>query len=386
MGKRRLPGEGSIFRLETQRPDGSIRVRYRASVSYGGRDSRSFRTKTCRTYAEARAALRELLDDQREMRDPSKLSLGVYLRSWLADTVQVAANTRRGYEDALAHLDPIAHVRLDLLDADAIERCVNAMVTRRRYGGGEPASAKTKRNVISMLRTALAVAEERGKVRTNVAMQVKLPKVPRRKPDFDMTPEMARSVLAAIAGDPLEAAYALAMVGLREGEILGLATPADVNLGESPWVWPRYQNEGQGPKARRVELKTRGSEEPVPIPRFVAERLRAHLASASRPIAPIDGALVFVNRHGYCVNASWFSHHLERLTERAGLPVMTPHDLRHGASTLLAEAGVHPRVAQELLRHSTSRTTMEVYTHVSRKQEREAADVLDRIVGDRSYT
>ena len=52
------------------------------------------------------------------------------------------------------------------------------------------------------------------------------------------------------------------------------------------------------------------------------------------------------------------------------------HDLRHGAATLLVGAGVHPRVAQQLLRHASSKTTTEIYSHVTAAQERQAADAM----------
>lgn len=59
---------------------------------------------------------------------------------------------------------------------------------------------------------------------------------------------------------------------------------------------------------------------------------------------------------------------------------MRLHDLRHGAASLLVGAGVHPRIAQELLRHASSKTTMEIYSHVSAAQQREAAEVLQRTI------
>jgi integrase len=54
--------------------------------------------------------------------------------------------------------------------------------------------------------------------------------------------------------------------------------------------------------------------------------------------------------------------------------------LRHGAATLLIGAGAHPRVAQELLRHASSRTTMEIYGHVSAGQQREAVELLEKAI------
>jgi hypothetical protein len=57
---------------------------------------------------------------------------------------------------------------------------------------------------------------------------------------------------------------------------------------------------------------------------------------------------------------------------------MRLQDMRHGAVSLLIDAGAHPRVAQELLRHAPgSRVTMERYGHVTAGQQRAAADLLE---------
>ena len=57
---------------------------------------------------------------------------------------------------------------------------------------------------------------------------------------------------------------------------------------------------------------------------------------------------------------------------------MRLHDMRHGAASLLVDAGARPRIAQELLRHAPgSRITMERYAHVTAGQQRDAADLLD---------
>lgn len=45
--------------------------------------------------------------------------------------------------------------------------------------------------------------------------------------------------------------------------------------------------------------------------------------------------------------------------------VLDFHSLRHTFGTLLAASGVHPRVAQDLMRHSTITLTMGIYTHPS---------------------
>jgi hypothetical protein len=55
---------------------------------------------------------------------------------------------------------------------------------------------------------------------------------------------------------------------------------------------------------------------------------------------------------------------------------MRLRDLRHGAAFLQVGADVHPRMAQQLLRHTSSKTTTEIDGHLSAAQEREAAEVL----------
>ncbi|MEO6349473.1 MAG: tyrosine-type recombinase/integrase [Candidatus Limnocylindrales bacterium] len=112
------------------------------------------------------------------------------------------------------------------------------------------------------------------------------------------------------------------------------------------------------------------------MPQFVFERLRAHIARdvTCRPIVPLGDYLVFVSENGLAINGSWFTKHFQALLQRSDLPRMRLHDMRHGAATLLVDAGAHPRVAQELLRHAPgSRVTMERYAQVTAAHQREAA-------------
>lgn len=52
------------------------------------------------------------------------------------------------------------------------------------------------------------------------------------------------------------------------------------------------------------------------------------------------------------------------LLREVGLPHMRLHDLRHSAATILLVEGVHPKVVQERLGHSTVAMTLDVYSHV----------------------
>ena len=52
------------------------------------------------------------------------------------------------------------------------------------------------------------------------------------------------------------------------------------------------------------------------------------------------------------------------------------HSLRHTFGSLLAASGVHPKIAQELMRHSNINLTMSIYTHAQTSQVEAAVNGL----------
>ena len=139
---RRRQGDGSVFRRKS---DGA----WLAQLSSGPRGHRSYQTRSARSKGEASRKLEQLKADRRAGLDLSRQSLGDYLRRWLDESARltVSANTFRGYEDVLIHLEPIAAIPLAKLSADDIEACCNRMVTHRPNAKSQrPASPKTVRN------------------------------------------------------------------------------------------------------------------------------------------------------------------------------------------------------------------------------------------------
>jgi len=53
------------------------------------------------------------------------------------------------------------------------------------------------------------------------------------------------------------------------------------------------------------------------------------------------------------------------------------HDLRHSHATQLLAEGIHPKIAQERLGHSTITTTLNLYSHVTDTMQNHAAEKLD---------
>jgi integrase len=71
------------------------------------------------------------------------------------------------------------------------------------------------------------------------------------------------------------------------------------------------------------------------------------------------------------------THEFAKVACVKDVPRVRFHDLRHSHATQLRSAGVHPKVAQERLGHSTITTTLDLYSHVTETMQGDAAAKLD---------
>ena len=72
---------------------------------------------------------------------------------------------------------------------------------------------------------------------------------------------------------------------------------------------------------------------------------------------------------------------LKALLERAALPTVRFHDLRHTCATLLLRQGVHVKYVQELLGHADISLTLNVYSHVLPDMGDAATGAMDAALG-----
>ena len=72
---------------------------------------------------------------------------------------------------------------------------------------------------------------------------------------------------------------------------------------------------------------------------------------------------------------------LGSLLDRAGLPPLRFHDLRHACATLLLLQGVHPKIVSEMLGHSSVAITLQAYSHVLPDMQKQATEAMDRLFG-----
>jgi integrase len=93
-----------------------------------------------------------------------------------------------------------------------------------------------------------------------------------------------------------------------------------------------------------------------------------------------DDELVFNDIAGKPLLPDTVSHAWAKLVRRTGLQGIRLHDARHTHASLMLKQGVHPKVVQERLGHSTISTTLDLYSHVAPGLQQAAAEGFDRMV------
>ncbi|MBI2320580.1 MAG: site-specific integrase [Chloroflexi bacterium] len=183
--------------------------------------------------------------------------------------------------------------------------------------------------------------------------------------------------LDAVQGDRLEALYTVALsVDLRQGEALSLRWE-DVNL-EQRRLSVRYALQRIGGKLQLVEPKTAKSRRTLALPAFAVTALRAHKVRQLEERVRLgahwrDTGFIFTSSVGTPLEARNVVRQSRAHLQRAGLPRRRFHDLRHSAATLLLAQGEELRNIMELLGHSQSSITGNLYAHVLDAQVLDAA-------------
>ena len=232
-------------------------------------------------------------------------------------------------------------------------------------------SPRTVQYLHVVLHRALKQALRWSFVTRNVAEAVDPPKV-HKKEVTPLSPEQTRVFLKAAseAGDRLEALYVLAIhTGMRQGELLALKWE-DVDLDAG---------------VLRVKgTKTARSRRTVKLSETALKALGSHL---TRQLGEIDrvgsmwreNGLVFATAIGTPLNRHNLTQRsFKPLLDRAGLPRIRFHDLRHTCATILLSQGVHAKFVQELLGHATIAITLDTYSHVLPGMGGATAEAMDK--------
>ena len=71
---------------------------------------------------------------------------------------------------------------------------------------------------------------------------------------------------------------------------------------------------------------------------------------------------------------------LHRVLDRAGLPEIRFHDLRHTFATLALQNGVDIKTVSGMLGHFSAGFTLDTYAHVTTAAQRQAAETMGAVL------
>ena len=242
----------------------------------------------------------------------------------------------------------------------------------------EKYSAKTIRNTISLLSSAYDNAIRLGQLSKNPCKMVTLPKKEQPKIDiFDN--EQIAVFLNALDEERLDykVAYQLALFcGLRRSEILGLQEK-HINVPFRCVTVEQSRHNVKG--ADYVQTtKTESSHRTIAVPDFVMENI-IELLDVHNSFQYKHTDYLIQNGFGQPMTPSALTSQIYRIEERAGLPHVSLHDLRHTFASMLNNANVDIAMISRELGHSNINVTLGIYTHAFGNVAQSSRDIADRL-------
>lgn len=197
----------------------------------------------------------------------------------------------------------------------------------------------------------------RGRIPSDPAEKLPLPRLPQTLPQPLSQPDMAKLVAAPVGDTALE---------VRDRALLELLYACGLRIAEACSV--RLENLDEEGGIIRVTGKGNKTRL-IPVGRAALDALKTYLAVA-RPklVSSKSGAAIFLSIRGHPLTPARIWQLVRYYAKRAGIEEsIHPHQLRHSFATHLLAGGADLRIIQEMLGHASIATT-QIYTQVDRSQ------------------
>jgi integrase len=372
-----------------ERSPGSFELRYSLGTD-PGTGKRKIATTTVRGSMKVAAKeLRRLLSaiDNGDHVNPTRMTVRDWLTTWLdAIRDEVSPKSHERYEEIVGHFLIPTFGNLPLMKLAQMH--IQDAYTRwasdgRRDGKSGGLSPRTRRHIHRIFSGALARAVEQQLIARNPcdAFRRRLPKV--EPEDMQtLTVSEAQHLLDAIRHTRVYWPTLIALAtGMRRGEILALRwRNVDLDRGSVRVVESLEQTKA----GLRFKSPKNDKARAVTLPAFAVDELRRLKRTQAESlfrlgVRQIGDTLLCARADGTPMPPRSLTHEYRRVAARVkDIPRVRFHDLRHSHATALLSAGVHPKVAQERLGHSSIAVTLDLYSHVTETMQEEAAGKLDK--------
>ena len=136
----------------------------------------------------------------------------------------------------------------------------------------------------------------------------------------------------------------------------------------------------------RLKETKSGRARTVALPALVVDEMRKARVAQAEELLRVgvrlgDQTHVVAQEDGNPLQPNSLTPEFVRILAKArDLPRIRFHDLRHTHATHLLTSGVHPKVAQERLGHSSVVITLDLYSHVLPGMQEDAAAKVDAAI------
>lgn len=227
-----------------------------------------------------------------------------------------------------------------------------------------------KNSTIGLVRTAMKIlfedaVENEIIIRNPVKKSVQCTQGKESEIKTAMTVEEQKVFLSHAKESSYYYQYAFVLqTGIRVGELVGLQW-SDIDFENKVLGISRTVNQIAGEWIAGTPKSKAGQRE-IPL---TAEALnildKVKDSRKTLDIVPMQfHDVVFVSRTGKPVDNSSYNAALRKICDKAGIPHISMHTLRHTFATRCIEAGMQPKTLQTVLGHSSIDMSMNVYVHV----------------------
>jgi len=311
---------------------------------------------------------------------PAKTTVSDFLNRWLGEYARPNL-TPRSYERyesiARLHLIPaIGKFQLTQLRPEHLQKHYAAMLD----AGLQPRSV---RYIHVVLHKALVTAMKWGLVTHNVADALDIPRAHQKEMQTWDEYELNKFLEAARSTPYYALFYTALFTGMRRSELLALRWQ-DVDFIYSQIYVNRSMHQLKDRSIVFAEPKTVKSRRTIALPPSAFLVLEAYRKAREYQHKQLDeklndSDLIFSNL-GKPLRPATVSRAWGILAAKAGVKVIRFHDARHTHASLLLKQGIHPKIVQERLGHSTISITLDTYSHVAPGLQEAAAKRFDDAV------
>ncbi|ERT60775.1 tyrosine-type recombinase/integrase [Megasphaera vaginalis (ex Srinivasan et al. 2021)] len=352
-----------------------------------GRYKTSCRSKGKRYYFygssrdEAIAKREQFLSDLEKApnRDDS-ITLSEWLDEYLLDAkLRVSRATYTSYERICrVHLMPVLG-SVPLVDLQPYH--VRTLIAQKLEA---KCSTRSIEYMYVILKAALTMAVNEGLLYRNPAAGVRKPKVVKKQATV-LTLDQLKILLSAIDDkEYYRLIYTAVSTGLRREELLGLRIQ-DININRRMLSVNQTVHYDNRQTYITKTTKTISSKRVISLDDATYQYIQDQIneiqyrrQSVFRYKRELD--LLFPAKDGGPIYPAYVSAKLKEYVEKAGLPTsFTFHGLRHTHATLLLESGANYKSVQLRLGHSSFKTTMDIYSHITQKMEDELLEKIPKI-------